>query len=301
VNESLGEVKYSVNPYCYWAKNGALVVDYTTVPEVPAPGASDTWWSANYGQKADPALILPWQYDPEKGLTLQDEQVKRFQSKSIGFSNSRPEAGDTVTIYVEVHNWSLLPTANPVEVGFYLCDPTEEENRMEGIDGGTTISTGKVIGPRGNEVLSFAWKVPEGLPTFPRIYARIDPNNLEDEIHEENNFGFNILNISTNRAPCPAPMITSTQDLYNEFVSKIQVFPNPVEDQLTIHFQAIKNGLFKYRLLNSFGQIVREEHQKPMQAGRQKEVISVSSLPSGIYYYQLFFDDGTVAGSVMKR
>ena len=139
------------------------------------------------------------------------------------------------------------------------------------------------------------------LPTFPRIYARVDPNNVVDEIHEENNFDFNILNMSSNRAPCPAPMITSTLDASKELAMKIQVFPNPVEDQLTIQFEASKNGLFKYRLLNSFGQIVKEENQRPMQAGRQQEVISVSSLPAGIYYYQLFFDDGTLAGSIMKQ
>jgi hypothetical protein len=96
-------------------------------------------------------------------------------------------------------------------------------------------------------------------------------------------------------------MITSTQDFSEDVVRNIQVFPNPVEDQLTIHFEAINNGQFKYRLFNSFGQMVKEVQPKPLHLGRQEEVISVSSLPSGIYYYQLFFDDGTLAGSVIKH
>jgi len=299
VNESLGEVKYSVNPYCYWAKNGALVVDYTTTPEVPAPGASDTWWSANYGQKADPALILPWLHDPEKGLALQDEQVKRFQSKSVAFSNDEPEAGDTISIYVEVHNWSLVPTQNPVEIGLYLCDPTEESNRIASTNGGTVISSGSVVGPRGSALLSFDWKVPDGLPNFPRIYARVDPDNREDEIHEENNFGFNILNISTNRTPCPAPTITAIEEL-DDAVRTVQVFPNPVADELNIKFEALRHGSFKCRLFDAVGNLVVDGVQKGVTAGHSQERMRVGNLPAGIYYYQVVLNGRVISGKVLK-
>ncbi len=299
VDESLGEVKYAVQPYCYWAKNGALVVDYTTQPEVPAPGASDTWWSANYGQNADPALILPWRHDPEKGLTLQDEQVKRFQSKSITFSNARPAPGDTITIFVEIHNWSLLPTANPVEVGFYLCDPTLEENRITGINGGNTISTGSVLEPRGNEILSFKWEVPAGLPTFPRIYARLDPDNREAEIHEENNFGFNILNISTNRAPCPPPMITNTRDRDLEVRNDvIKIFPNPVQGNMHIEFQADWPQDFEFEIVDALGRKLR--HYEGDHIG-QRHTISLQGFQDGLYYYRLFFDGKVVTGTFLKE
>lgn len=295
VNESLGEVKYSVNPYCYWAKNGSLVIDYTTQPEVPAPGASDTWWSEKYGRKPDPALILPWQHDPEKGLALQDEEVKRFQSKSVAFSNSRPEAGDTITIYVEVHNWSLLPTALPVDVGFYLCDPTDENNRLSGINGSTLISTGDVLEPRGNQILSFRWKVPDGLPTFPRIYARIDPENREEEIHEENNFGFNILNISTNRSPCPAPMITATNEFHGQAASiELRTYPNPVSDQLTLSLNARKGGSFYATLYNNLGQPVRTLQPHLVGKGDYQRTIPVRDLAGGIYYLKAGLNNKSV-------
>ncbi len=300
VDESLGEVKYSVNPYCYWARNGSLVVDYTTRPEVPAPGASDTWWSANYGKKADPALILPWLRDPEKGLTLQDEQIKRFQSKSIGFSNATPEPGDTITIYVEVHNWSLLPTAQPVEVGFYLCDPLLEENRLIAVNGGSTISTGEVLEPRGNQILSFQWIVPEGLPTFPRIYARVDPNDREIEIHEENNFGFNILNISTNRQPCPAPLITSSKDQNERTLIKAEAYPNPVSDRLHIRFYTPDAGLVKADIYNSMGlSVMRWSTRKFM--GEHIEVIDVSGLSPGMYYCRILQGNNSTVTKIVRK
>ncbi len=298
VDESLGEVKYSVNPYCYWSKDGALVVDYITRPEVPAPGASDTWWSANYGKQPDPALILPWRYDPEKGLTLQDEEVKRFQSKSVAFSNDSPEPGDTITIFVEVHNWSLQPTLQPVEVGLYTCDPTDEANRLVGTNGGKVISTPAILEPRGSEILSFKWQVPEGLPTFPRIYARLDPNNREEEIHEENNYGFNLLNLSTNRAPCPAPMITSTEEIVPW--QNLVAFPNPVEESLQISMDLIQAKQITCRLVNSLGHICHQSSELIGWSGTTNYSIDMSDLPDGLYYYQILVDGKMGTGSVVK-
>ena len=300
VDESLGEVKYAVQPYCYWAKNGALVVDYTVQPEVPAPGASDTWWSANYGQKADPALILPWRYDPEKGFTLQDEQVKRFQSKSIAFSDARPDPGDTITIFVEVHNWSLLPTKNPVEVGLYLCDPTEESNRMTNIDGVEIISTEGPLEPRGSEIVSIRWAVPEDLPTFPRIYARLDPDNKENEIHEANNFGFNLLNLSTNQAPCPVPNIVSNQRFMPADSKHISLFPNPAQDEMTI---AIKNqhaGAMQINVFNFLGQHICQYDQRVSSSGDQVYKMDVGDLEPGPYACQILLDGRIYAKSFVK-
>jgi len=94
IDLSFGNSRYSVTPYVYWAKNGALVLDYAVKPELP-PNPLDpaTWWSQNYGQKSDPAFILPWRYDPEKGLGLDDER-QRERTRDIVFSNTEPEPGD---------------------------------------------------------------------------------------------------------------------------------------------------------------------------------------------------------------
>lgn len=302
VDESLGEVKYAVNPYCYWAKNGALVVDYTAEPEVPAPGAPDTWWSFHYGQKADPALILPWKYDPEKGLSLQDEIVKRFQSKSIGFSNSKPLPGDTITIYTEVHNWSLLPTTGPVEVGFYLCDPGQETNRMTGIHGETTVSTIQKLDPRGNDIVSFEWKVPDNLSTFPRIYARIDPNNKEGEIHENNNYGFAILDLPTANGNCPPPSIL-TNNSGSGFSNPKQVllYPNPVNSLLSVSFDSILAGTFNVDIYNQMGQIALQQSGRLDTTGHPSLPVNVSSLPSGMYFFRLQSNGNVYSGKFVKE
>ena len=130
----LGETRYEVTPYAYWASNGALVVDYAADPELSGPGGVDTWWDSHYGYLPDPAFILPWRYDPEKGHAVSD--IKRYQTKDLYFIPEDPLAGDTITIYAKVHNFSLLPTPGPVGVRFYTADP---ENGGELI-----VSTGNV-------------------------------------------------------------------------------------------------------------------------------------------------------------
>ena len=78
VDMSMGETRYEVTPYAYWASNGALVIDYAVAPELSGPGGEDTWWDAHYGYLADPAFILPWRYDPEKGDAI--SEIKRSQT-----------------------------------------------------------------------------------------------------------------------------------------------------------------------------------------------------------------------------
>ena len=84
VDLGIGDTKYIVTPYAYWATNDALVVDYAAKPELAPPGFPETWWQQMYGDNSDPAFILPWRLDPEKGFSL-SEPAKRFQTKDIVF------------------------------------------------------------------------------------------------------------------------------------------------------------------------------------------------------------------------
>ncbi len=72
VNMGLGDVKYSITPYAYWATNDAMVVDYAVEPELAPLGFPPTWWQDKYGNNPDPAFVLPWRLDPEKGFALAD-------------------------------------------------------------------------------------------------------------------------------------------------------------------------------------------------------------------------------------
>jgi hypothetical protein len=42
-------------------------------------------------------------------------------------------------------------------------------------------------------VVAFEWQVPNDVPRYSRIYAMLDPDNLSDEIQEDNNKAWIVL------------------------------------------------------------------------------------------------------------
>ncbi|HEY4787582.1 MAG TPA: VCBS repeat-containing protein, partial [Bacteroidales bacterium] len=196
IDRSLGEDNFNVTPYVYWANNGALVIDYAARAILPSAGGTATWWSDNYGKQQDPAFILPWRLDPEKGLALQDN-ARRQQTKSISFEPREPKVGDTVTITALVNNFSLKQTEDSVPVSFYMGDPNSGGTLLTSIDGKTLFKTPGIIPAQGFLKVSMKWKRPATTDAFPRIYAYIDPQNKMTEIHEDNNIGWTVLGNSS--------------------------------------------------------------------------------------------------------
>ncbi len=154
IDMGIGEVGYIVTPYAYWARNGALVVDYAAKPELAQAGGTPTWWQVHYENLPDPAFILPWRYDPEKGYTLQEE-AKRQQTKDIQFYPNNPREGDDVTIKARVHNFSLIPTPGLVGVHFYVGDPDSGGVLLENTGGESVVYTNQAIPARGTETVQF--------------------------------------------------------------------------------------------------------------------------------------------------
>ena len=200
LNENYANTDYWVTPIFYWAKSGALVLDYEAEPITS--GSNPTWWQLKYGANSDPALILPFKLDPEKGKVIGANE--RYKSKSVFFSNNdNPKVGDTISIFAKIHNWSLQPTEDPVKIGFYICDPSSEHNRLLNPEGLNYVMTNNILEKQGSEIVEFKWVIPTDAPRLPRIYARIDPDNIIcDEIHENNNIGWAELSLFSNNLQC---------------------------------------------------------------------------------------------------
>jgi hypothetical protein len=280
VNMGLGDVKYAVTPYAYWEVNGALVIDYAVQPELSPPGFPPTWWQDNYGDQPDPAFVLPWRLDPEKGFALADP-VKRFQTKDITFVPRKPAVGDTLTITARVRNFSFKATSTPVSVSFYINDPDSGGTPLIGVNGTNSITTNGIINHQGKSDVNFKCVVPNGLPAFPRIYAIIDQGNAITEIHEDNNKGFNVLGASS---------VTGIDDenyiLPDKYIL-YQSYPNPFNPSTTISWQS---PVGKHQTIKVFDVLGKEiatlvDEYKP--AGRYEVEFNASRLASGIYFYKL--------------
>jgi len=277
---SYGEARYDVTPYVYWNKNDALVIDFAAEPERSAAGGVQTWWEEFYGSKPDPAFILPWRYDPEKGLGL-SEEIRRYRTKDIFFDNYEPSAGDTLTITARIRNFSLVDSP-PVTATFYVGDPDEGGEIIMGIEGESVVSTPDNIEARRYSDVELQWIVPSDLPANPRIFAVLNEESEYAEIHQNNNKGYNILN--------SRGVITSNEVESNtqpQTFKLHQSYPNPFNPTTTIGYELPQNTAIKLEVFNVLGQRVATLVDGVQPSGFHEVRFDASSLSSGLYLYRL--------------
>jgi hypothetical protein len=281
VDLGLGEVRYTVTPYSYWARNGALVVDYAAQPDLAPPGFTPTWWQRHYDSIPDLSFILPWRLDPEKGFVLEDE-TKRHQTNEIIFSNNNPDPGDTIAIRVRLHNFSLSPTLGPVKVKFYVGDPDSGGVLMTGIHGETELITDGLIPSRDKATVQMLWRVPESLPQYPKIYALLDPYHEITEIHEENNKGWTVLG-----KQAIVGVEEPAQRTIPEKSELQQNYPNPFNPATVIAFDLPHEDHVSLVVYDLLGREVTTLLDEVVQAGSYRLKFDATGMASGIYYYRI--------------
>jgi len=297
IDRGLGETNFNVTPYVYWATNGALVVDYAARAILPSQGGTATWWSSVYGTAQDPAFILPWRLDPEKGLALQDDERRR-QTKSISLSPAEPSEGDTVTISALVNNFSLIETEGAVPVSFYLGDPGSGGFLITGLNGESVVTTPGKIPAQGALKASLQWKVPGGLPAFPRIYAVIDPADDMSEIHEENNIGWRVIGKSeftTGTGESPSISRSGTA----AYVTRC--YPNPFDGTFTIAYENTLPGTVTLQVYDSRGSLVYSGETEHRSAGQQTMEVNSRHLSPGAYFYRFTSGKFTEVRKIVKH
>jgi hypothetical protein len=281
INTEIGEVNYKVRPYAYRSQNGVIVIDYNVELPVAAPGDPVTWWQNHYSDYADPAFILPWLYDPEKGYTL-EEKAKRHLTKEITFNPSTPQAGDTVMIKARIHNYSLMDTDSPVTVRFYQGDPDAGGTAIVSIYGETEVTTPSVIASQDVAYVEMYWAVPIEISEYTRIYAVIDPDNNITEIHENNNKGFVTLSLwGTTSIEEVVP-----SEIPDQFIL-YQNYPNPFNPTTTISYQLPKTSNVVISVYNIIGQKIATLVSKKQSAGVYNVEWDASNMASGVYLYRL--------------
>ncbi len=282
------EAGHSITPNAYWAKNGALVIDYSVDLALSGPGGAPTWWKTHYEGAPDYSFILPWKFDPEKGFDLEDE-TKRSQTNDISFYPPEYSKGDTITISARVHNYSLTNASNPVTVRFYLGDPGSGGTPIVGTGGETEVTTDNVVVSRGMQTVHMDWQIPLDVPHLPKIYAVIDPDDLVDEIHEYNNKGYRVLVVSGD----PTGILDGHDDgQLPESFSLHDAYPNPFNPGTTIEYALRQPTEVNLSIYNVLGQRVVTLQDGVKSAGRHLAVWNGQDdrdqpVASGVYLYRL--------------
>lgn len=293
---SIGEVRYAVTPYTYWAQNGALILDYAVKPEEAPLGGTPTWWTENYSVQ-DPAFIMPWRYDPEKGAQI--PEIKRLQSKSITFFPLKANTNDTVKIITAIHNFSLVPTQDSVKVQFYVGHPLMG-NMITDINGVSDFYV-PAIAARDKYMLNIDWQVPTDIFKGPKVYAVIDPDNTIEEIHRNNNVGFNIfsvedgslvdtdtIDITTGIAELPAGM------------KLLHTYPNPFSSSIVFEYNVLNAGDVQLNVYDMEGRLVATPINTNHGYGMHTTKYDATDLSKGIYTYRFTSGNHSETGKLVK-
>jgi hypothetical protein len=276
---AIPNASYTVKPFIYWGKNGALTVDYA-VDLDPGPVGLESFWGRTYGAHPDPAFILPWRLDVEKGLGL-NPQLKLY-SKSLRVSPSTPAPGDNVAITARVHNFSLKDTDGPVKVRFYLGRPDSGGVPIVGTGGVMDVSTGAAIPARQYKTVGMNWTAPSGLGSSARVYAVIDPNNEVTEIHEDNNVGYVMVRQAGTTGVEEQDHVPSPQSFALQ-----QNYPNPFNPATVIVYDLPERSHVTLTVFDLLGRNVATLVDDDKGAGHHHVVFDAQHLATGMYLYRL--------------
>lgn len=94
--------------------------------------------------------------------------------------------------------------------------------------------------------------------------------------------------VSTQQVQIISSSIHNPQNI--RFVS---VFPNPVQDNLTVSFDLLESQNLKFELVNSIGQVLWHKEQG-FENGKSDISISLSKFARGVYHLRLHSDEGIV-------
>jgi hypothetical protein len=277
--------RYKVTPYIYRSQCGAIVLDY----KVTLDPERKSWWSENYGKKSDLAFILPLRYGTEHGVYSLPSQKQK--TNEIQFYPPVVSPGDTVCLISRVHNYSLKPFINNLKVEYYLGNPQTTGVKITDIFGNSQSK--KLVHLDYNsiedstdfeETLLFTWKVPDTVTCSPRIYAVIDPDSSFDEIHENNNIGWNKLYIyGCEECNYPELVTGFEEELVTQGECNVSVYPNPFSSSTSIQFTLSVPERVRIELYSLSGVnlgIIKDQYYT---AGQHTIQYNGSELTGGIY------------------
>ena len=289
LNPQFPTASYTVYPYAYWHTDGPLVIDYAVRLDKQLLGGPRSFWDNRYGEKPDPALKLPWRYLQDKselnaaGGTVEfDEDIIEL-SKSISYYPMRPQPDDTVSVQIDVHNFSLVDLDQLVDVHVYLGHPERGGERVSFLDGSDYLQTELILPLRGKETVSGRFIMPEEISER-RLYAVIDPDATIDQIHANNNRGY--VPMATEGVRVSIDDDIRYADL-PEAVRLHQNYPNPFSPSTNIRYTLSTAGDVRLEVFNLLGQSVATLVSGHRTAGEHTVSFDASGLGSGVYFYQI--------------
>ena len=126
--------------------------------------------------------------------------------------------------------------------------------------------------------------MPQGLSGDSKVYVVIDEDNEVQEIHENNNIGWALINPNLG-------MATSNKGFISELPEKKilhQNYPNPFNPATNIVYQIPEQADVTLKVYSVTGRLVATLVQNTVQqAGQYTVAFDATDLASGVYLYRL--------------
>lgn len=277
----LGTKTYTVSPFVYWASNGALVLDYAVSPDVSAGVPS--WWESMYGNLPDLTMKLPWKYDAQKGIGSTNPEVQKEETRDIIFSPIRPVSGEEVTISARIQNYSLVDNFTPFNVRFYLDDPRNGGILIEDRNGETDFEIPSINARKSHIVNLEGWIVPEDANRDTKIYVVIDEENAVNEVHENNNIAWALVNPNLGIGTSNEKELAANPQKFR----LLQNYPNPFNPTTMISYYLSVSEEISLKVFDLTGREVAELVNQWQSSGTHQVLFDASGLASGIYFYRI--------------
>jgi hypothetical protein len=145
------------------------------------------------------------------------------------------------------------------------------------------VSTENFLPYRTSALVKMAWRVPENISSYPRIYAVIDAEDeIANEIQDNNNKGYNVLgsDFATNIPGSGEMVVAKTYELS-------QNYPNPFNPLTTIEYAIPEITEVSLVVYDVLGRVVETLVDERKSAGRHKVDFDARRLASGVYFYRL--------------
>ena len=139
------------------------------------------------------------------------------------------------------------------------------------------------------------WIIPDNLPSFPRIYAEIDGDDLLTEIHENNNRSWSVMQKTTGEK-----IIDDLEEYIQEEFVPEQNYPNPFRDMTRIRFTIPVQRFVTIEVYNIYGQKLATLLNRTMPEGYHEVEFNGEYLASGIYICRIKADSQQYMYKMMK-
>ncbi|GIW06772.1 MAG: hypothetical protein KatS3mg060_1577 [Dehalococcoidia bacterium] len=189
-NPDVAGSAFNVSSLVYWATPFPFLrVNYLlNVPTDPT-----TLWGSYYGALPDPTMLLRHRARYFTEVEPRLRYLEQF-TEDIRFSPAAVAVGETVTITGTIRNYSYAPVTGTLPVIFYRGNPSEG-----GVPIGQTSLNG--LAALSAADVHLKWTPPPGSHGCYPIWMVIDPERTIQEIHRDNNSGFNMLAVFTASQP----------------------------------------------------------------------------------------------------